>query len=95
MEKKRKPTHPGMILEEDYIKPLRLDLEELTQRLPITKETLAAIRTAKTKVTPAIATALAEMFDTTPELWLNLQLAYDVWVEEHALIYPRRLKSWP
>jgi len=35
MAKKRKPTHPGEILEEDYIKPLKLNLDKLAERLNI------------------------------------------------------------
>lgn len=82
MVKKRKPTHPGIILDEDYIKPLNLNLEKLADRLSITRNTLFKIRSAKAKVTPHIAIALAEAFDTTPQLWLNLQQAYDLWMEE-------------
>ena len=82
MAKKRKPTHPGEILDEDYIKPLKLNLQKLADRLGIARNTLFIIRTAKASVTPAIALALAEAFDTTPQLWLNLQTNYDLWVEE-------------
>lgn len=32
---------------------------------------------------PSIALSLAEAFDTTPQLWLNLQINYDLWVGEH------------
>lgn len=82
MAKKRKPTHPGEILDEDYIKPLNLNLQKLADRLGIARNTLFKIRTAKAGVTPAIALALAEAFDTTPQLWLNLQTNYDLWIEE-------------
>jgi len=83
MAKKRKPTHPGIILEEDYIKPLNLNLEKLADRLGIARNTLFKIRAAKARVTPPIAIALSEAFDTTPQLWLNLQQTYDLWVEEN------------
>jgi addiction module HigA family antidote len=82
MVKKRRPTHPGEILDEDYIKPLKLNLQKLADRLGIARNTLFKIRTAKASVTPSIALALAEAFDTTPQLWLNLQTNYDLWVEE-------------
>lgn len=81
--KKRKPVHPGLILEEHYIKPLNLNLQELADHLGIARNTLFKIRTARASITPAIALALAEAFDTTPQLWLNLQQKYDLWIEEN------------
>jgi addiction module HigA family antidote len=83
MVKKRKPTHPGVILDEDYIKPLNLNLQMLADRLGIARNTLYKIRAGEANVTPAIALSLAEAFDTTPQLWLNLQINYDLWVEKH------------
>jgi antitoxin HigA-1 len=90
MGKRRKPTHPGEILDEDYIKPLNLNLQKLADRLGISRNTLFNIRTSRASITPAIAISLAEAFDTTPQLWLNLQQSYDLWVEEseHVKIEP-------
>ncbi len=81
--KKRKPTHPGVILDEHYIKPLKLNLQKLADRLVISRNTLFKIRAGKMGITPAIAISLAEAFDTTPQFWLNLQQKYDLWVEEN------------
>jgi addiction module HigA family antidote len=90
MGKGRKPTHPGEILDEDYIKPLNLNLQKLADRLGISRNTLFNIRAGRASVTPAIAISLAEAFDTTPQLWLNLQQNYDLWVEhsEHVKVEP-------
>lgn len=82
-ERKRKPSHPGIILDELYIKPLNLNLQELSENLGISRNSLFKIRTAKASITPGIAIRLAEAFDTTPNLWLNLQQNYDLWVEEN------------
>ena len=83
MVKRRKPTHPGEILDELYIKPLKLNLQKLADRLGIARNTLFKIRAGAASVTPSIALSLAEAFDTTPQLWLNLQINYDLWVGEH------------
>lgn len=83
MIRKRKPTHPGEILDEDYIKPLNLNLQKLADRLGISRNTLFKIRSGEASVTPSIAIALSEAFDTTPQLWLNLQQNYDLWIEEN------------
>jgi antitoxin HigA-1 len=82
-ERKRKLTHPGTILDEHYIKPLNLNLQELANNLGISRNTLFKIRTGKMGVTPSVATRLAAAFDTTPNLWLNLQQKYDLWIEEN------------
>ncbi|MCC6127606.1 MAG: HigA family addiction module antidote protein [Chlamydiae bacterium] len=90
MAKKRKPTHPGEILEEDYITPLHLNLEKLAKRLSISRKTLHKIRTGQAGITVSIALSLAEAFDTTPQFWLNLQQKYDLWIkeQEHKHIRP-------
>ena len=82
MAKKRKPTHPGEILQEDYIKPLKLNLQKLADRLGISRNTLFKIRAGLASITPAMALSLGEAFDTTPQLWINLQTNYDLWVQE-------------
>ena len=79
--KNRKPIHPGIILEEDYIKPLEINnLQELADQLGISRKTLHKLRTASTKVTPILALKLSRLFNTSPEFWLNLQQKYDLWV---------------
>lgn len=82
-DKKRKPNHPGLILDELYIKPLNLNLNEFADILGISRNALFKIRTAKANISPKIAVRLAEAFETTPNLWLNLQQKYDIWVEEN------------
>jgi len=76
---KRKPTHPGIILEEDYIKPLQMNLQELADGLGISRKTLHKIRLGQGRITPEMALRLSILFHTTPELWLNLQQKYDLW----------------
>lgn len=88
-KKKRKPNHPGVILDELYIKPLDLNFQELADNLGISRNTLFKIRTAQNSITPTIAVRLAEAFGTTPNLWLNLQQNYDLWVEENEKTHKR------
>jgi addiction module HigA family antidote len=84
---KRKPNHPGIILDELYIKPLNLNLEDLAENLGISRNSLFKIRTGKANITPSIAVRLAEAFDTSPTLWLNLQQAYDLWIEHNEKVH--------
>jgi len=79
----RKPTHPGTILKEDYLIPLSLTMTELSSRLNVSRKTLSKIVNEKGSVTPGMALRFARAFDTTPELWLNLQAKHDLWQAEH------------
>jgi antitoxin HigA-1 len=81
--RKRKPNHPGIILDELYIKPLDINLDTFAKVLGISRNALFKIRTAKANITPKMAVRLGEAFETTPNLWLNLQQKYDIWVEEN------------
>ena len=49
---KRKPSHPGVILEEMYIKPLALKQEELAKKLHIARNTLYRLRNGTIGVSP-------------------------------------------
>ena len=68
-------------MDEHYIHPLNLNLQDLADNLGISRNTLFKIRMGKMGVTPHIAIRLAQAFDTTPNLWLNLQQKYDLWIE--------------
>ena len=79
MQMTRKPTHPGEILKEDYLKPLGLTITDLASTLGISRKTLSRIVNKKGRITPGIALRLSRAFGTTPDLWLNLQKNYDLW----------------
>ncbi|MBN2531041.1 MAG: HigA family addiction module antidote protein [Deltaproteobacteria bacterium] len=81
---KRKPTHPGNILKEDYLIPLEISVTEMAMRLGISRKTLSKILNEKGSITPEMALRLARAFGTTPDLWLNLQKNFDLWNAEHA-----------
>lgn len=83
MAKKRKPTHPGPILEEHYIKPLDIDKSVLADAAGISRNTLYKILRGDSRITAKVAIRLSKALKTTPELWLNLQQKYDVWEAEH------------
>ncbi len=81
---KRQPTHPGKIIKEDYLKPLSLTITEMAITLGISRKTLSKILNERGTVTPDMALRLSRAFDTTPDLWLNLQKNYDLWQAEHS-----------
>lgn len=79
----RKPTHPGEIIKEEYLKALRLTVTALAGRLGVSRKTLSTIVNERAAVTPDMALRLSRAFSTSPELWLNLQKSYDLWTAEH------------
>jgi addiction module HigA family antidote len=76
---KRQPTHPGLILNEDYLKPLSITIQDMASALGVSRKTLSKIINCRGAVTPDMALRLSRAFDTTPDLWLNLQKNYDLW----------------
>lgn len=81
--RKRPPAHPGHILKVHYIEPLNLTLTELAKRLNVSRKTLSKIVNEGGSVTSDMALRLSKAFNTTPELWLNLQNNYDLWHASH------------
>jgi addiction module HigA family antidote len=77
--RKRPPAHPGGILRRQYLEPLSITISELSKILGISRKTLSKIINERGSVTPDMALRLSRAFNTTPELWLNLQQNYDLW----------------
>lgn len=82
MPTQRAPTHPGEILLEEFLKPLKLSQEQLVKHLggAWTQPKLSEIINKKRQVTEAIALDFADVFGTSAEFWLNLQYNYDLWI---------------
>ena len=80
---RRKPTHPGRILKEHYLDPLNLSITKLAGTLDVSRKAVSAIVNEKKSITPDMALRLSQAFDTTPDLWANLQKNYDMWCAEN------------
>jgi len=75
----RPSTHPGVILKEEFATPLNLTQAQLSRDLKVGIKTLSELYNEKRGVTPLMALKLSEYFGTTPQFWLNLQNAYDLY----------------
>lgn len=74
-----KPTHPGQILKEMYLEPLGLTQAEAADNLGVTRKTLSMLLNQRQGISAEMALRLSKAFNTTPELWLNMQQNYDLW----------------
>ena len=74
----RTPTHPGVILRDEFLQPLGITQVELADHLEVPVQRINEIVRGKRGITPATAWLLAGAFDTSPEFWLNLQQNYDL-----------------
>ena len=82
MAKKLKPVHPGEILSEEFMKPLKLSMNRLAidLRVPLTR--IADIVHERRGITIDTALRLARYFKNTPVFWMNLQVRYDLEIAE-------------
>ncbi|HEX3674532.1 MAG TPA: HigA family addiction module antitoxin [Rhizomicrobium sp.] len=76
--KRLDPVPPGEILSEDFMKPLGLSQNRLARDIDINPARVNDIVHGRSAITAAIALRLGKYFDTTPELWMNLQSSYDL-----------------
>lgn len=75
----RKPTHPGAVLREDVLPTLGMTQTEFAERLGVSRLTVSELLHEKRACSPDMAARLARLLNTTPESWLAMQVAVDVW----------------
>ena len=72
--------HPGRVLREEFMAPMRITADELARALDVPPSRIAALIAGKAPpgLTSDIALRLARFFRTSPHFWLNLQAAHDL-----------------
>ncbi|MBS0377430.1 MAG: HigA family addiction module antidote protein [Proteobacteria bacterium] len=78
--KMHSPAHPGEILREMYLKPMKVSVTEAARALGVSRKHVSAIVNGRAPVTPDMAMRLAAVFATEAQLWVNLQAQHDLWV---------------
>lgn len=81
LPKFRRPTHPGEILDEEFLKPLKISQNQFVAHLggSWTQPKLSAIINGKRGITEAIALDFADALGTSPQFWINLQNDVNLW----------------
>ena len=75
----RRPTHPGAILREDVLPALNMTQTEFAQRLGVSRLSVSDLLHEKRVMTPEMATRVGKLLNTTPDSWLRMQQAVDLW----------------
>jgi addiction module HigA family antidote len=78
LPEKRTSTHPGEILLKEFLEPMGVTQTELAKHLGVPIQRINELVRGKRGVTPDTAWLLSKAFATTPEFWMNLQVAYDL-----------------
>jgi addiction module HigA family antidote len=89
----RIPSHPGEILQEQFLEPLGLTQVALSEHLGVPVQRVNEIVRGKRGVTPETAWLLAQAFDTTPEFWISLQGNHDLAVNRPSKAIPPLRKA--
>jgi addiction module HigA family antidote len=75
----RSPTHPGVMLREEFLRPLGITQRELADAILVPYQRVNEIINEKRGITPNTALRLAKYFGNTPGFWMNLQLRFDLY----------------
>jgi addiction module HigA family antidote len=79
------PIHPGEILREEFMVPLKLSMNKLALDVHVPVTRISEIVHQRRGISPETALRLARYFNTTARFWLNLQAAYDLELAEDEL----------
>ncbi len=73
------PPHPGGIVKRQCLDPLGLTVTRAAAGLGITRQALSELVNGRTGVSVEMSIRLSKAFGSTPETWLKMQMAYDLW----------------
>jgi len=83
--RKIRPTHPGEMLREDFLPEYRLTVSSLAEALGVSRQSMNELLRERRAVSPEMALRLSRLFSNSPEFWLNVQRAVDLWDAAKAL----------
>ena len=84
-KKKIPPLHPGEVLFEEFLKPMKMSQNQLGRALGVSARRINEIVHGKRSITADTALRLARHFGNSPQFWLGLQMDYDLDVETDRL----------
>jgi addiction module HigA family antidote len=88
----RRPTHPGELLRKEVLPALGLTQAEFAKLLGVSRLSVSEIVNEKRSLSPDMAIRIGRVTKTSPESWLRMQQALDLWVLESDAKRYRHLK---
>ena len=85
MSEKIPPIHPGEILNEEFLEPLRLSQNKLAVSIGVPTRRINEIVHGKRRITADTALRLGRFFGTSAQFWVNLQSRFDIEIELEAI----------
>ncbi|AWP23189.1 addiction module antidote protein, HigA family [Acidiferrobacter sp. SPIII_3] len=83
--KRLEPIHPGEILLEDFMKPQDISINRLARDIIVPPGRISAIVNGKRAITADTALRLGKYFGVSPQIWMGLQVEYDLRVAERTI----------
>lgn len=83
--KKMEPIHPGEILLEEFLKPMRISQYRIAKDISVPPRRINEIVHGKRSITADTALRLSKYFNTSERFWLNLQIRFDLEIEKDRL----------
>lgn len=80
MIKNPKPMHPGVVLNEIYMREIGLNQSQLAEKCRCSPRKINEIVNGKRAISPDFALVLERVLGTTAEMWVRIQAEYDLWV---------------
>ena len=85
MAKKLKPVHPGEILMEEFLIPLKISQYRLAKDIDVSPRRINEIIHGKRSISANTALRIGKYFNVSPQFWLNLQSHYDLEIQSESL----------
>ena len=76
------PTHPGLIIRDDYLPALHLSVNEAAEQLGLSRVTLSRVINGRSAITAEMAFRIGKWVGNGPEIWLHMQGQYDLWQDQ-------------
>lgn len=74
------PLNPGEIVKDELIDATGLSVTEAAEKLGVSRTALSRLLNGHSSISPEMALRLSKFFNTSIEMWINLQAQYDTWL---------------
>ncbi len=72
------PCHPGEILWEEYLNPLKISITEFAKQIGVSRKVLSDVINEKAGISPVMSLRLSKALNKSPQFWLTMQMNYDL-----------------